>query len=797
MRKIIRRLFLFLLLCVGIFQWSEPLKYIKKLQDKVTLSKQKQVSHKSSLTYLLSKNNWLEFSAPSFAGKMKFLLTANLASSKLEENEDNANIRYNITYELLDSSDKVLVSKTHHLRTAFLMYQDVNSSTKSKGFYQDTSLYPSVGETLMLRLDDYKHVAKIRLKLLNTDPRISDIGIRSYHLEKLTAYNQTTRWERMSQEKKEYLSRGNVFSIPYLSEDEKNNIVSALWKPNGPLGVKNEDYKERRLYYIEEDEGLHLYKQIEAKWYANAHLKMIRYIKKGKYHLNFTLEDSNSSLITLNHYVKKKLNYINKKEIDAEIQGMDFIIEEDGILEITSTQGVFIEIRSASGEQDFMSEPFVSNDYYHMDENQSIRYTFFSPRKRLIRIECRSESLENSQLHIQMKDKEGTNIQEFHKELEFIASESDYTKGFELQHEASFIYLQLPSNVYSLELKSTKAIKLRLSSRSHKAAYNLYSFSRQEDINNTYLANWFSIRPEGFSDMKSQQRHSSIYKQLSLPQSNVYIQEGNYHYEQLETLQPAASHEILVPRAKGSEFIRSQSHTGIYTRLSSKKTYNLLFKGDKGLKYLKAKLLFQRESKKQTPLRVYVDNVVVIDKTLYAGSGIISLPELDIEKRHDVYIEANDDIEFYMSNTIADNSAYIKRRFVSFNKKLELTFDKTSKEGSIGFQVAHRRKKATPLQFKVKIEGLRENSSKLYETLSFKEYIITADTGAHISHNISYKSQEMSLSDIVYLQLGDNLEAKSYKITVYPPALESTMYLYVNHISLNKKADTRFTKEVL
>jgi len=753
---------------------------------------------RSSVTYLLSESNWLTFSIPSFTSQLKFLSTANLLPADLDNAEESSDIRYSIEYELLDGSGGVLLSKVHHLRTAFLLFKDDNQSYKRKSFYLDSPLQPTMSETFNLALHNHSDAVKVRMKLHSKDSRIEDVGIRSYHLEKTSQHRKKLTWERMSEKKQEYLARGNVFSAPYLTQPEKQNLVSVLWRPNGPLGIENDDYKSRRLFILNESGGLHPYIQTQPKLYADARLHVSRFLKKGKYTITVTPISLVPSSIKLNYYIDKTLKHEDEYTMDKTSKLLHFESEEDGVIEIKSDQAISIRIQDESSRSPLDLPPVIARDYYKIDINNTIHYNFFSARKRFVRIECRSSEVENAFINIKMKDIDGKIVDTLKKRLTFTPSKYDYIEPFVPQSEPFYFYLPLSEDVNSLDIASKLPIALRLSSRSSSVPYPLYSFSSDERPEYKRLAGWFSVRPEKFNELKIKEREIALYKQIRPPMLNPLIKEGKYHYEQLYPNGQWRAHEILLVRPLGAQFIRSQSWRSLYAKVSSKKKNRLVFKDDTGLKYTTPRLIYQKAEVKPEDITVYLDNVVVLRKTLYARSGVLNLPAVSTRKPYTLHFKGGKNVDLLISNTSDSSQLYLKRQFIAFDKPMHFSFEKRGDDESIGLQLAVDAKEGSDaLKFGIDLQAEQSFKNLSYASLSFNTYRAYADISQQKAGKITYNNQTLSVSDPIYTALGENLKPGRYMITVYPPKGVSKSYLYINHIALDKRAKTRINKEIL
>ena len=224
-----------------LFYFINPIEFYKSFKEKITQTKIVDENLGISTVYILSDKDWLTFSIQSFSQSMKFITTANILNETPLESLNN--IRYAIVYEFIGLNGEVIDKKVYNFKASLGQTCDKDQNQIKKSFYSENSLDVATDESIFISLANYSNIAKIRMKIESKDTNIVDVGIRSYQLEKTSDQRKDLTWERMLRDKKEFLARGNIYDIDFLSQEEKDSLVSSLWKPIGPLGNENEDYK--------------------------------------------------------------------------------------------------------------------------------------------------------------------------------------------------------------------------------------------------------------------------------------------------------------------------------------------------------------------------------------------------------------------------------------------------------------------------------------------------------------------------------------------------------------------------
>jgi hypothetical protein len=795
MRKIIRYIFGWGLLLSIAMIWINPMSYIENYNEKNFLYDKKK-NARGSITYLLENSNSLTFSIPNYVEKLKYIATANLYAAP-EQDENIYDIRYSIRYELLDNHGEIVHSKLYHLRTSYLKFVDKNRALTEKFFYLKGSLKPTLGQDFVVDLSLYKNVKKIRLKLEDRDSRIADIGLRSYQEERISSKRRKSVWERMSHTQREKIARGNLYDIPMMRKEEKHNLLSSLWKPNGPLGVEGEEYQTRRLFIVTGDTADEIYSFVPfySNFYADENISATRYLPKGKYEMSFTPLHTEPIEIKLRMYNNYLLVKEKKVLLENEKKTLSFTTEEAGVVEVESNKAVTMVLRDGTNKMDIDTAVPLASGYYEINNTTPISYYFYSPHKRYLRLECRSRDTNLSRIWIKMRDKNDNIVDSLDTNISFELSRYDFIEPFQAVSEPTYLYLTLPAIVKTVDISAQHDLSLRLATRSDSRPYPIYSYIAQEKPDETLLSSWFTIRAKKFNDLSIKERETKLYKQKRPPRVNPLIEMGEFDYEQLYPTTRWSAYELLLKRGLDNQYIRSQSWGSILTPLEAMRDKKLIFHNDIGLKELSPTLTYIQKESKVENLSLYIDNKFIDTYTLYRARGKIKLPTVNANQEYTFRIESNRNIDFFITNSASISPLYIKRSFIKFDKPMQFLVEKKLSQESIGVQLAVTDiSKTSVYAIDLNIKGIEPINRLLTTSFTFNNYRLHADTSQQKAIDISNK-QEIYLSETQFLTLGENLKSGLYTITVYPPPGIKNVYLLLNHILLGTKSKIRISKE--
>jgi len=796
MRKIIRYLFWFVLM-LGVLIYTADVNNLfnEGLKEKKRHTKIKK-GMKKSITYILASSDSLVFSIPNYTDYVKFLFTANLEipTDTLENIKD---IFYSIEYQVIDSDDKVIASKVHHFKTSYLLYLDENGSVVENSFYENSQLLPTSTQPLLIDLDRYPDAKKVSFKIYQKDDRVIDIGMRSYHLERVSDDEFDIKWERISKIKRKELFEGNMYSLYYLTQTEKNMQLSALWRPNGPWGVQGDDYQIRRLAREKNFKGLYSVTGVKPMIYSDSHLHASRLLTQGNYHIKASTIENTQTLLKVKSFLNNTLLKTDEYLFNgAQNIGLD--LTEDTMVVFESNSSVKYEIKENNASSVLFLPPLVSKGYYVTDANHSLEYAFFSQQKRFIRIECRKKEQMSSEIIVLLKNNEGKTVNTLKKDISFVDSFYDYGEGFYPQSEPIYLYLEVPETIRKMKIIASSALLTKVSSRSAIYPYPLYTSQKdsKEQLNRTLK--WFDMRPKDFYGSVMTERHYQIYKQKHPSDIKSFIQSGEYRYEQLYPTGAWKGFDVLMKRIRDNQFIRSQGWGSIYSKINANTFETLELHSQEGVKNIWPKLIYDRTHENEASLSMIKEGEKVFETSLYQRRGIVELPKLASKKPYHIKLETQKDTNLFISHTALPSRTYIKRGFVLLEHPMRFEVTKyTHLKETIGVQLAADKKVPQDVSLALSLNISPDGPVDLYQDFSFERYQLHFDTNVSQALSLTQYNKTFTLSETLYFTLGENMEPGEYVITLYPSKQMPSMYVYMNHLIPYYGERLRVSKERL
>lgn len=207
---------------------------------------------RASTFFPLDNDNWLVFDIPKNSGLFRVYSHAALTNDSAD-----ATARYTVEYQWLDANGEILEDGQHHITTRAantlpeLDLVSAETTHRSLRFYKHQRNRPSRDHALYFNAKKNPEAQALRFRIGEKDNTVELIGIRPYQQHDRANQDVDLAWQRMSVEQRENLSRGSLYPSFLLSDFERRNVLSTYWKPIGPLGVLDRDYRIDTLYQLD------------------------------------------------------------------------------------------------------------------------------------------------------------------------------------------------------------------------------------------------------------------------------------------------------------------------------------------------------------------------------------------------------------------------------------------------------------------------------------------------------------------------------------------------------------------
>lgn len=203
--------------------------------------------------YTLETNRWLEFDIPKDAPVVRLISNGSIRST--EAVVPGTQWDYAIDYEFQRGGGLRNVTGVYHFKGEQLVFVDKQSGKPIEvNCFIDRHLSPLSARYWMVNLKDpaLARANVLRLRLHSSHADLLDVGIRIYFQTDVPERKVGYLWERLSDDQKRDLARGNVYGFEGLNEWEKASLLRTRWGVAAPEGVPDRDFG-RRILYIRDD----------------------------------------------------------------------------------------------------------------------------------------------------------------------------------------------------------------------------------------------------------------------------------------------------------------------------------------------------------------------------------------------------------------------------------------------------------------------------------------------------------------------------------------------------------------
>ena len=215
-----------------------------------------------SQVYFLETNRWLDFDIPTGTTMARFISNASI--SPTNQAPSGTQWPYAIEYEVRNRQGQSLASGVYHFKGRQLVFVDKSSGRPAEvNSYLDGGITPLSGRRWMLNLEADPAITNaqvLRVRLHSLHPDLIDVAARVYFQSRVSERKLAYRWNRLSDDQKRDLARGNVYSAEGLTTQEKQGLLRFHWLVAAPEGIPGRDFRRRILYIRDDSESLKVVK---------------------------------------------------------------------------------------------------------------------------------------------------------------------------------------------------------------------------------------------------------------------------------------------------------------------------------------------------------------------------------------------------------------------------------------------------------------------------------------------------------------------------------------------------------
>lgn len=634
----------------------------------------------TSVVYVLERERWTEFQLPPEYGAVRVVSNANFPLGLSAPPETVW--KYALRFQVVDADGRTLQERDYHYRATVTRIRDADGSERTATFYLRERLLPADGKVNILDLAGLRKPALLRVRLASADPAIRDVVFRAYTSETVPERILTHRWQRMSDDNKTELARGNIYPHDFMEEREIRNLLDSKPRPLGPAGVLARSYTARTLYTAKETPGAEVDMPVQP-----AGLQIDPAIRGtiplpeggGQVRLDLSWAGQNRAPdapvpVTIRWFgrgirergVTTLLWHGAGKPLRHSWKG--------GLLEIEAPVPVAVRayLKRPDGALEITPEPLYVRTYTSQDKRAvdfPVAHDDTGPTP--FRVDFRHplapgmDAEEGATLvAYQLLDRAGNIARQ--GSILTAPAVSRYDRiavdptGMRLSDPSSYFF-SLPREISRIRFLAQDPVWI--------AAYNrprgLVRKTRvpedayASDASEQGQPAWFSLRPDAYRELLLNNRSVLLATQYRPPEDNPDILAGRYLWEDYLPAGPSAGRHIPTI-TEDPAGVREEALPVTYRQLPANRETVVDLRARARLRSVEPSLLYLRASGRPFSISLIVDGDPIFHGSLAGSRGEVTLPALPSGK-HRITLQATDAGPFYLNHSPATAASLLKR----------------------------------------------------------------------------------------------------------------------------------------
>ena len=790
----ISQLLILILLFTGLYIWLSPT--LKSLWLQSKLSEQNPQQARASSFFPLEKDQWITFDIANQSRMFRFYFHAGILPD-----ETHNPLKYQINYQWLDDNKNILSEHIYHINTRPSPFLPMPSITKLSNnqdwvplatrFYNHDRSAPSLDQALYLTPNDQPQARTLRFRVLAKDEGIDYIGVRSYLQYHRDPQDIEVAWQRMSHFQREAISNGSVYPSFLISDYERRNLLSAYWKPMGPIGVLNKDYRIETLYLRENTAPTLPQQPIVADGlFASEHhwLTLKLTSPSARYRLQWQSVHQQTPMVPSSMQLRWQDEKLTKdSRWQAPVTENQWQGElAAGLLQVIPNTRAILKLYQWQDQQwlDITPEKLRSRAYI-CSNNAPLIYTLApGQKKQSLKVSAkgftRSDQIQTSQpgnVSIKTLNKNGLAL----VTDAFILPASD--NPYQHFNDASLIesrvfesvhsYIDTPNNSQSLHIHCSTPTLISVGTRPWT-----HPISRQLPLDRNYWhaypdrePAWFSLQPKNAQQLITRQQYHSLLWYLLPIESSSLVSSGQFSWQALNNLESSAIEKQLFSNHQSNQPTRMEARSVSFMPIT--KAENVQLAGKSHQTILRPSAVYLRSESRPQALQVWVDNKRILNTTVAGKSGKIRLPNIKAGS-HKIEFRSKESINWYINNTKQSQRSHLLRSAYplkavkrtktnhSFAKKnysisLDLPISGDAQQLAIWIFAPQSKR---PLQCDLSLQATRLNGSQASHSFRHYKYSITSQDYP-LSQVLQQKSNAVHGPIALTIQLNKDLPAQS------------------------------------
>ena len=729
LRKIFQTVFIILVLIIGIliiFANVNSFELKKSNVPAEILENSKAVE-----IYKLEKDRYLRFPLLTQTDIIRIATNAEF-SDKIDLRESSNAEDYAIEVQAYDIEGNLKETKTLNFFSKTEFYFSEDWGMYLPYYFLTSETIPSQTRINTLNYRDLGKIAEVRVKRLDNNNHLNNIFVRVYQPTGVSSSQLDFYWRNLLPREKERLSKANLYPVPMLKTQEKENLIKNLWSYVGAEGIPDEDYESIKFYSVTDTHGvpydlnlLHSGNYIDDNHQlaipieedgTNLNVEIISADIIYPKYMKIWLGDENNNIRNLLSAIKtdeplnsdkqKKFQFIEGQNIDLTWRGRGLnqtinirkpvpnrLLKQDftfnsGLLVLSSNAPAYVNItkKTSSGNEPINPNP-ASINLLRLDPKLPIDYSVFHNEDNDVsfRLDLRRVStiIFDDKMPLkaryQLLDKNEKVIGEGVIPVLQAPTKLDFAvrRGNMYVSDRDRYYFSFSKEVAKIRFFGPENVYISTFNRldnwpRHYLIPDDYKTaeSKIESLRRT----WFYKIPNDYNQARIDQRVLLIKSQPRILPEDEQVKKGIYNWVSLlPEGQGWNATSIVIKRMNA--VVRSEAEGAEYSLVPTNKEFNLEIIGYKSEEYVAPSLMYS--GSENTEVTLSLDGKEYYKTILQSDQGNIHLQNVKVGK-YTAIIKADKPIKTsinYCKNNEEDS--FIKRDIVKIGKKpLGFVFEK-------------------------------------------------------------------------------------------------------------------------
>lgn len=766
-----------------------------------------------SLVYEVPRFKWLEFPAPGARRIARVIAHADVQSAS--EPSPQQIYQFLILARFVDADGETLDERNMRFRTRLVEYQDADTGQRYKrAFYTEGGTQPTSTQETRLAIPG-PDVHSIQFQLLEADPTVQAVQMRLYKQEPPAENRLEKAWDRLSLRTRNMLAAGNLYPIEFLTAREKVNLVRNRWKPAGPRGIEDEDYRvrEMRVFRHRSGEPVATMQSGNGSFVARWLNLPIQIPEPGRLRLEFeAAESATSESPPSKLQIAGTLYPVGGEEPLVRLPEFEkdaaFLEVSPGLLDLQFSQPghvrAYLQVESKLERELEIDRVALRNYFLHPETPLTFPIRHAGPEGTSLRLDlaCQcdpSDGLDQAQAStasFRVMDERGTVLQA--GEINNPAGISRYayvrlsTPTALTEHSRYMIHL--PQSARTLELLGASELLVNVFSRPRDLPRRVLVAHEADEAQAEDLRRlWFPLRPSSYEKLRNSLRSSMVMRGRRPPEPDLARHLGDYQWERFEPQGDWVGRYLLEPR-QADAGMRSGSLGSTYRKVHPNREVELEVQSSGIASSVPMRVIVRRAAGRAAPVRIWVDG-----RIRWRGRVTGQTAELDIGRikvgMRKLRIETPGVDEVLINYTGPGEAGFSKRLAIRVrDPKLEIPFEKRSAEQETLSGILYLPARSSEnLRVRTEIVGQHGLPLRMFAsaTVSSSELEFTRIGGPPVQVLNATRASSL-VARRFFLPLGEDLPAGAYRLRLEFDDVSDT-YLILSR-SLPGSAATRYLR---